>query len=266
MRDNEFDFIDSLSHIMETADVVAKKAGEDAGTMEGIIFILEDSVSQMKEVTVASGTMNKSSESANKVVKDGYTTVERLSDEMTDVNDKMVHTVESMHDLSEESTKIFEILTTLDKITSKTNLLSLNASIEAARAGANGRGFAVVAEEIRKLAENSKNFTNQINEILGVIVNKINGVTDEVLLQKKIVEGCKDDSNSVKDLFGDIQENMATVTEQSGYVNEQVSILTMAFENTLDEFRGINESFDNTANSMKEVANHIKEIDEKIGQ
>lgn len=260
------DFVDSLAQIMETADGVAKKASEDAGTMEGITFILEDSVSQMKDVTVASSSMNESSKSASTVVQDGFITVEKLSQEMSGVNNKMEHTVESMHDLSEESTKIFEILTTLDKITSKTNLLSLNASIEAARAGANGRGFAVVAEEIRKLAENSKNFTNQINEILGIIVNKINGVTEEVLLQKRIVEDCKNDSNSVTNLFQDIQKNMVTVTEQSEYVNEQVSILSMAFENTLDEFRGINESFDNTANRMKEVASHIKEIDEKIGQ
>ncbi|ROR30457.1 methyl-accepting chemotaxis protein (MCP) signaling protein [Mobilisporobacter senegalensis] len=256
-------FKESLIQIMNTTDSVAKKAAEDAGTMEGLTYILEDSVQQMKEVASASSNMKESSKSTDQVVSDGFQIVEKLSEEMTDVNDKMLHTVDSMHDLSDQSTKIFDILTTLNKITSKTNLLSLNASIEAARAGANGRGFAVVAEEIRKLAENSKNFTNQINEILGEILGKINGVTEEVLAQKRIVEDCKNNTDSVSNLFDNIRENVSTVTEQTEYVNEQASLLSMAFENTLDEFRGISESFINTAKSMEDVANHIKEIDEK---
>lgn len=265
MGDNrvEKNFKDSLIQIMDTTDSVAKKAAEDAGTMEGITFILEDSVQQMKDVTSASSSMKESSKSTDQVVTDGFQIVEKLSEEMTGVNEKMLHTVDSMHDLSDQSTKIFEILTTLNKITSKTNLLSLNASIEAARAGANGRGFAVVAEEIRKLAENSKNFTNQINEILGEILGKINGVTEEVLTQKRIMEECKNNTDSVNILFNNIRDNVSTVTEQSEYVNEQASLLCMAFENTLDEFRGMSESFVSTAKSMEDVASHIKGIDEQ---
>lgn len=253
----------SLVQIMDTTDSVAKQAAEDAGTMEGITYILEDSVQQMRDVTSASNNMKESSKSTDQVVADGFQIVEKLSEEMNGVNEKMLHTVDSMHDLSEQSTKIFDILTTLNKITSKTNLLSLNASIEAARAGANGRGFAVVAEEIRKLAENSKNFTNQINEILGEILGKINGVTEEVLTQKRIVEECKNNTYTVNNLFDNIRENVSTVTEQSEYVNEQASLLCMAFENTLDEFRGISESFVTTAKSMEDVATHIKEMDEE---
>lgn len=256
--------VDSLIQIMETTDTVAKKAADDAGTMEGITYILEDSVQQMQDVTSASNNMKESSKSTDVVVTNGFGIVEKLSDEMVVVNDKMLHTVDSMHDLSEQSTKIFDILTTLNKITSKTNLLSLNASIEAARAGANGRGFAVVAEEIRKLAENSKNFTNQINEILAEIVGKINSVTEEVLEQKKTLEECKNNTSEVSELFRHVKENVSSVTEQSAYVNEQANLLYMAFENTLGEFRGISESFVGTAKSMEDVANHIKEIDEKM--
>ena len=257
----EKNYKEDLSQIMNTADSIAKKTARDAGTLEGITFILEESVQQMKEVTKASETMKESSKSTDQVVMDGSQIVGKLSDEMTDVNDKMLHTVESMHDLSEQSTRIFDILTTLNKITSKTNLLSLNASIEAARAGANGRGFAVVAEEIRKLAENSKNFTNQINEILGEILGKINGVTEEVLSQKNIVEECKNNTDSVSDLFSNLRKNVATVTEQSEYINEQASVLCMAFENTSDDFKEISESFVHTAKSMDEVVDHIKDME-----
>lgn len=263
--DNNIDNLKSnLMQIMEATDNVSSKAAEDAGTMESITLILEDSVEQMQEVTASSTKMKESSKSTDNVVSDGMKIVEKLSDQMTTLNEKIGYTVDSIHSLSEQSAKIVDILTTLNSITTKTNLLSLNASIEAARAGEHGRGFAVVAKEIRQLAENSKNFNNQINNIIGEIQDKTNNVSKEVLAQQETIQECKDYSDSVKNLFVDIHSNVETVSEQSEYIDEQSSVLCMAFTNTLEEFRNIGRSLEHTAESMENVANHIKEIDKNV--
>ena len=82
--------------------------------------------------------------------------------------------VDSMNEINGASKEIDKIIATINEIASQTNLLALNASIEAARAGEHGRGFAVVAEEIRTLADQSRESTEQINQIVNTLIDNSN--------------------------------------------------------------------------------------------
>ena len=254
----------TLSKLLNTSESLADKATEDSGTMDGLTLILEDSVQQMQEVSQSSSVVKEASQSTNNVVKDSFELVQNLSSEISIVSQEMKTAVELMQELELQNTKISDILVTLNSITSQTNLLSLNASIEAARAGEFGRGFTVVANEIRKLAVDSRSFTNQINEILSDISQKTNQVSKEILNQQNAIQNCNSYSDSVKRLFDDIQKETASMAEQSEQVDQQSTIICMAFENTLSDLAHISKSYENTVISMDAMNSSIKEITKQL--
>lgn len=117
----------------------------------------------------------------------------------------------NMEELNEHTKDMERIVSIINEISSQTNLLSLNASIEAARAGDAGRGFAVVAQEIRKLSEQTKNSTEDIQEIIyklnvnaGDTLKSMDSVMDEITQQISMI-------NKIADNFGNIKENIGSL-------------------------------------------------------
>ncbi|MDY6973620.1 MAG: methyl-accepting chemotaxis protein, partial [Thermodesulfobacteriota bacterium] len=110
---------------------------------------------------------------AEQVSLDGRKSTEDTIEEMHRIKSQMDSIAESIVRLSEQSQAVGEIIATVDDIADQSNLLAVNASIEAARAGEHGRGFGVVAQEIRKLAEQSKQSTTAVRDILNDVQKAI---------------------------------------------------------------------------------------------
>jgi methyl-accepting chemotaxis protein len=125
---------------------------------------------------------------------------------------------EDIQEISRESEGLLEINSVMENIASQTNLLSMNAAIEAAHAGEAGKGFAVVAGEIRKLAENSRNQSNTISGVLKKIkgaIDKIIVSTDNVLKQFEAIE------SGIKTV-ADQEENILNAMEEQGEGSKQI--------------------------------------------
>jgi uncharacterized coiled-coil DUF342 family protein len=104
------------------------------------------------------------------------TAVERISDNLQKMSEKTVETAASVDHLNERTSQIGGIVKLIKEIADQTNLLALNAAIEAARAGEQGRGFAVVADEVRKLAERTSNATSEIGQLVSAIQKETSAV------------------------------------------------------------------------------------------
>jgi len=108
------------------------------------------------------------------------TRLSTISNYVSDASIKQVDFSDKLMQLNEDASQIKEVLTVINEIADQTNLLALNAAIEAARAGEHGRGFAVVADEVRKLAERTQKSLAEINATINIVVQSISDASDEM--------------------------------------------------------------------------------------
>lgn len=155
----------------------------------------EDCLTQMDSLsgkigTVADGTKEiiTMTQHASSSINDGLSSMSVLTDSAQKTSEITDHVIQAIEVLAEKSRSIGQIVETINSIAKKTNLLSLNASIEAASAGEAGRGFAVVAEQIRKLADQSAASAGQIQVIIDDIVTTTYGVVDVAKEAESTVE------------------------------------------------------------------------------
>lgn len=181
---------DTSSFVSEEAKLVKEGAAQTAlaatEVTEAVTQLAQDSEGQLRSsqecqraVTEMAVGIQRIAESSSMVSHlasntteraiDGESVMENAVNQMHLIESYLSGSMKSMQELEEMSGRIGEILNLIAEVANQTNLLALNASIEAARAGEQGKGFAVVAQEIRRLAEQSKASSEQINDILGGI-------------------------------------------------------------------------------------------------
>lgn len=251
----------NVDKVSDRIDVSSHKVSKDAqAELESIgklHDLLSSGVGQVSSVKEASSCMTNSSLSTQKVVETSIDMATSLSHEMESVLVTMNAIVKDMEVLVEQNVQIFSFLKTLDGITSQTNLLSLNASIEAARAGEMGKGFAVVAEEIRILADSSKEFTSQINQIVMNTNLQMSELKEKVLLQQSFIESCTQDAGRVKESFDNVRYNTVEVLSQSRRVGENSEKLSNMFDKTIAEIDEISDNVESTTLLLQEISGNI---------
>ena len=207
------------------------------------IFELNESVKRI----------NQSMDSMITSTDEGADASARIEEKMMDLQGTSEKTNDNIKKLSAGSVEIEEIIHTIRRIAEETNMLSLNASIEAARAGEAGRGFSVVASEVSKLAEQSKNSANSIDELIRDIRENIDSVVSSTMENnEKLEEGVSVVQES-KATFDAISGEVQTVVSQITDITEMVGQIYEKIETLLSRFHDILEKSDNTMHHIDSV-------------
>ncbi|CAH1215554.1 hypothetical protein PAECIP111892_04123 [Paenibacillus auburnensis] len=192
----------------------------------------------------------------------GAAAVDRIIGQMKDINASVSATQSIVRNLGSLSAEINTIITTINEIAAQTNLLSLNASIEASRAGEHGLGFAVVAGEIRKLAEATGRSSLQITEIITDIQQQTGNAVESMELGSELVALGVEQSGVVSEAFAKIQASIKAAALQTegirgavGQVSQESRAVSEAMEQVSDISRkGVEEVQDTSAASEEQLS------------
>lgn len=249
----------SMGDIAVAMDEVAKgvqNQAEDTETSNEKMLDFSDNINAVTEKT---GDMGTAADKAIDAVEKGKVIVQDLSSKSDTTVSLTRVLVEDISAVQQSSEEIKSFVDVINSIAGQTNLLSLNASIEAARAGEAGRGFAVVAEEIRKLADQSKESGNRIREI----VENIGSTTDKTTVSAKKAEEMVNEQaaalSQTVEVFGSIHSCV-------GELVEGIRAITLRLKTIMEEKEMVQGSIQNISAVSEEVAASTQEVTATLGE
>ncbi len=273
-----YNFISSLRSVLNTAKSSASQTGEITNTIQDITTSL-DKTSQTQHDSIQQITKDSSlmQEELYKTSQDTISTKERISEansnliEIGERINSFTQNIENtaevengmserLNELTHSAEEIKNILTVISDIADQTNLLALNAAIEAARAGEHGRGFAVVADEVRKLAERTQKSLMEIHGTVNVVVQAINDTSESMNNNVENITHLSADSIEVRESLQETIEIMDETVSVSETSSQEFSVNITKLEtlvSTINEVEALtSESFSN----IQEIVSTIKTL------
>ena len=243
-------FLDMLQNLDETSNIVIDTTSFGEKTMD----MIRDTMSR-------TDTLKSSMSKVEDVLDTATKNIISMIDDVQKSAEVEMEIVEDLSRLSKEAVQIKEVLNVISEIAEQTNLLALNAAIEAARAGEHGRGFAVVADEVRKLAERTQNSLSEINATISIIVQSINDVSQKMNNNADNIQNLTNVSSNAKE---QIELTVETMSETTKAMNTSLGALYKTGEDTsyiISKINQINQEVKKNVDNSNAISYEMKVLE-----
>ncbi|MBG0972473.1 methyl-accepting chemotaxis protein [Bacillus sp. SRB3LM] len=268
-------------------DDVSGGASTLANSVDEVSAQLENMAESVEQMNSSVGEIKGVAGKAEEASKQGLNTMRNLIHTRGQSSSIVVHTEEASDKLEQRVGSIQNVVELIKGISDQTNLLALNASIEAARAGEQGKGFAVVAEEVRKLAEQSKEATGEITTMIGdvqlevkrvvEVVSKLKDIAD---VQNKVTTEAEMEFRTIMSVVNTISTSVEKIVEEVhniGYEQGEITAVMHTIAGTSQESAAVSEEvhaatesqvnhLEKVAHTMESLTEHMRDLERLVEQ
>lgn len=266
--------VSSANGIKKNSDEISETAGEVADSVSNVaenssrqVELAENSNNSVKVVVkglnnIAENTayIDELAKKAMETVIDGIKSLKHQRDKMNDTKKTSILVTDIIFDLSKKSNEIGKVIEFINGITEQINMLALNASIEAARAGEAGRGFTVVANEVKNLAELSKDSTKKINDLISSVQMDIGKAVEEVNNTNTSIDEQVNSLKLTDQSFAEIQNAVSEVTNKTKDVSIETEVINQNAISVEKAIKNISDIIDKNSSVAEEVAASTQEF------
>jgi methyl-accepting chemotaxis protein len=261
---------DLASSAVETArvsdsanDIVAKQKNETtqvAYAIDGVTSAVEDVTNNAQKASIAAN------EGANDVEK-GRQVVSEIVSSINELNSEITNSMDVIGNVKSNSENIGSVLDVIKSIAEQTNLLALNAAIEAARAGEQGRGFAVVADEVRSLAQKTQDSTAEIENLISTLQQGSDNAVKSMDQNAESIASLVAKTGMATDSLNAISESVNAITDMNSLIAvaaEQQSNVVQEINTNVNNIHQMSEQSAQSSQELLETSSHMSGLSDKL--
>lgn len=249
----------TTEQISSTVEEIARGSQEIANEVTAVSSFVSNISSSANETSQEMINVMGDFEVVKESVKITQTASSEQSQQMSETIDITYQVMKAVKSLESKAETINDIVKTISGIAEQTNLLALNAAIEAARAGEHGKGFAVVADEVRKLSESSTNAAGEVFKQISEMQQAVNETISKMTQAEQSIKKQEEVVHETENIFGEISHRVLSMIEQTKGVGERMLSITKQVDSLNESVQSISAIAEQTAASTQEAAASTEE-------
>ncbi|GAB1623604.1 methyl-accepting chemotaxis protein [Agarivorans aestuarii] len=260
---------DVSTRLMETSKHTASSIESQNHSVDAVSAAIQEMTASVHHIADFASQASQEASSANSSAQEGNQVVENTISVINDLAEEVNGTAQAINQLESYTSNVGVILDAIRGIAEQTNLLALNAAIEAARAGEQGRGFAVVADEVRTLASRTQDSTQEIQQVLeelqkgsGSAVEAMNRGIEQAGLS---VEQSAQAGKSLMDITGKV-ESIHAVNEQIAAATEEQTKTSDLIHNSVNDIQQISLAVAKSSSEIDNVSEDVRQVTQRLSE